>query len=404
MTIGVGGSLPEIELEKLSNMVEHVEPIALSEYVQRINKAQQLMKKADIAALYVNAGTNLYYFTGTQWHPSERLVGAIIPQQGEIQYLAPYFEMNTLKQHMRIEGDIHGWQEHQCPYQLFTDTLTQLNICEGNIAIDETTAFFITNGINAINNNLHLIDGKQITASCRWQKSTAELALLQQAKNMTLAVQKSTARILHTGISTEQVKEFINKAHRKVGANGSSFCIVLFGKDSAYPHGVKQPKALANNDIVLIDTGCQVEGYHSDITRSYVYGTASSKQRKMWKIEKMAQNAAFKAAQIGNTCADVDRAARDYLAEQGLGPEYQTPGCPHRTGHGIGLDIHEWPYLVMSDNTPLDAGMCFSNEPMLVIPEEFGIRLEDHFYMTKHGPKWFTEPSHSIDDPFGYHK
>ena len=220
---------------------------------------------------------------------------------------------------------------------------------------------------------------------------------------MTLEVHKAVARILRIGISVEEVTNFIDQAHRKVGAKaGSYFCIVLFGEDSSYPHGVKTPKALAENDIVLIDTGCQLEGYNSDITRTYVFGEANQRQREMWLIEKLAQKAAFDAAKIGVACGNVDTAAREYLASQQLGPDYQTPGCPHRTGHGVGLDIHEWPYLVRSDRTPLAKGMCFSNEPMLVLPNEFGIRLEDHFYMTETGAKWFTEPSYSIDDPFGY--
>ncbi|MDT0602154.1 M24 family metallopeptidase [Thalassotalea castellviae] len=403
MTVGVGGSTAEIELAKLTDMTANVTAITESEYRQRIQKAQQIMKAHNIAATYVNAGTNLYYFTGTKWYASERMVGAIIPSEGEIHYIAPYFEVNTLRQYMTITGTIHGWQEHESPYQLFNDVLVKLDISEGHIAFDESTAFFIVDGVATLNKQLTISDAKIVTAGCRTQKSDHEIALLQQAKNMTMAVQKSVARILTPGISTQEVEAFINAAHKKVGATaGSYFCIVLFGEDSSYPHGVKTPKTLEQHDIVLIDTGCQVEGYKSDITRTYVYGEANQKQRDMWNIEKQAQLAAFNAAQIGVACGDVDVAAREYLASQNLGPDYQTPGCPHRTGHGVGLDIHEWPYLVRNDRTPLAKGMCFSNEPMLVIPFEFGVRLEDHFYMTESGPKWFTEPSHSIDNPFGY--
>jgi len=208
---------------------------------------------------------------------------------------------------------------------------------------------------------------------------------------------------LRKGISTHEVTEFIHEAHKKVGApKGSYFCIVLFGEDTAYPHGVSNPKALDDADMVLIDTGCQLQGYNSDITRSYVFGAPTPRDREVWNQEKASQAEGFKAAVLGAHCGTVDDAARGYLIEQGYGPGYQTPGLAHRTGHGIGLDIHEWPYLVSSDKTPLDVGMCFSNEPMISIPGEFGIRLEDHFYMTEAGPKWFTEPSHSIDDPFGY--
>lgn len=403
MTIGVGGSTAKIELEKLANMTSQVKAISEAEFKQRIKKAQAIMAENNIAATYIDAGTNLYYFTGTRWYASERMVGAIIPQQGEIKYITPYFEVNTLSQYMTIKGEIKGWQEHESPYQLVSQTLSEMGITTGQLAIDESAAFFIADGIKKAAPALTLIDAKCVTAGCRAEKSDTEIALLQQAKNMTIEVHKAVARILHVGITVQEVTDFIDQAHRKVGAPaGSYFCIVLFGEDSSYPHGVKSPKALEENDIVLIDTGCQVEGYNSDITRTYVFGEPNQRQRDMWLVEKLAQEAAFDAAKIGVACGDVDVAARAYLASQNLGPDYQTPGCPHRTGHGVGLDIHEWPYLVRSDRTPLTKGMCFSNEPMLVIPNEFGIRLEDHFYMTETGAKWFTEPSYSIDDPFGY--
>lgn len=405
MTIGVGGSTAKDELDKLANMTQNVQPITETEFEQRITKAQAIMAENNIAATYINAGTNLYYFTGTRWYASERMVGAIIPQQGEIKYITPFFEVNTLNQYMTIKGEIKGWQEHESPYQLFKQTLAEMNISSGQIAIDESTAFFIADGIKKAAPEFSLIDAKSITAGCRAEKSDHEIALLQQAKDMTIAVHKAVARILRVGISTQEVTNFIDQAHRKVGATaGSYFCIVLFGEDSSYPHGVKSPKNLEENDIVLIDTGCQVEGYNSDITRTYVFGEPNQRQRDMWQVEKLAQKAAFDAANIGTACGEVDVAARNYLASQNMGPDYETPGCPHRTGHGIGLDIHEWPYLVRSDRTPLAKGMCFSNEPMLVLPGEFGVRLEDHFYMTESGAKWFTEPSHSIDDPFGYNQ
>tara|TARA_R110000737_G_scaffold317535_2_gene328253 strand:- start:475 stop:1704 length:1230 start_codon:yes stop_codon:yes gene_type:complete len=403
MTIGVGGSTAKIELEKLLNMTDKVQAISETELKQRITKAQAIMAENDIAATYIDAGTNLYYFTGTRWYASERMVGAIIPQQGEIKYITPFFEVSTLSQYMTVKGEIKGWQEHESPYQLFKQTLAELGIHKGRVAIDESTAFFIANGIKKAAPEYELIDAKPVTAGCRAQKSATEIALLQQAKDMTIAVHKAVARILRVGISTQEVTDFIDQAHRKVGATaGSYFCIVLFGTDTSFPHGVKSPKTLEENDMVLIDTGCQVEGYNSDITRTYVFGEPNQRQREMWLVEKMAQKAAFDAAKVGVACGDVDVAARAYIASQELGPDYETPGCPHRTGHGVGLDIHEWPYLVRSDSTPLAIGMCFSNEPMLVLPNEFGVRLEDHFYMTEAGAKWFTEPSNSIDDPFGY--
>ncbi|MET1256241.1 M24 family metallopeptidase [Aliikangiella maris] len=402
MTIGIGGFETQGALEQLHNMTAQVVPIQIAEYQQRISKAQAIMQDTGVEAVYLNAGTNLYYFTGTRWYPSERMVGAILPAEGDIHYIAPYFEINTLKGFMQIEGEVSGWHEDESPYVLLLKLLKQMGISQGTIGIDESTAYFLVDGLNQLDHQYQFVNAKPVTAGCRMQKSATELALMQTAKNMTLEVHKAVAKILRPGISTQAVKAFIHQAHQRVGAVGSSFCIVLFGEDTSFPHGVKNPKVLAENDVVLIDTGCLVESYQSDITRTYVFGEASSRQRDMWAIEKEAQAVAFAKAQLGVPCGQVDVAARDYLASKGLGPDYQVPGLPHRTGHGIGLDIHEWPYLVKNDQTPLAPGMCFSNEPMLVLPGEFGIRLEDHFYMTETGPQWFTQPSFSIDDPFGY--
>ena len=403
MTIGVGGSSAEVELAKLSNMTQNVKPITVEEYQARIKKACALMKTNNISAVYLNAGTNLYYFTGTRWYASERMVGAILSQDGSLNYICPAFEEGTLEGFMHIKGTINCWEEHESPSELFSSVLKNQGITSGTIGFDESAAFFLFDGVRQVNPNLNIINAKVVTAGCRMTKSDTEIELLQIAKYMTIEVHKAAARILRPGISTKEVTEFINNAHKKVGAPaGSYFCIVLFGEDSQFPHGVKTPQPLVENDIVLIDTGCQVEGYNSDITRTYVYGTPNDKHREVWAHEKAAQAAGFEAAKIGTACGDVDIAARGYLESAGYGADYALPGLPHRTGHGIGLDIHEWPYLVKSDRTPLEKGMCFSNEPMLCIPNGFGIRLEDHFYMTENGAKWFTEPSHSIDDPFGY--
>ncbi|QDP01109.1 M24 family metallopeptidase [Thalassotalea sp. PS06] len=400
---GIGGSTAAQELANLTDMCADLQGISDGEYAARIERAQKIMQNHGIHAVYLNAGTNLTYFTGTNWYPSERMVGAILPAVGKVEYIAPYFEYDTLKQYMAVDGKVHTWHEHESPYQLFVDVLTGLNIDSGNIGVDELTPFFIANGINLLTDNYQWLDAKVVTAGCRMQKSEQEIAIMQRAKDITLVAQQAAARILYPGITVSEVEQFIDAAHKKLGASaGSYFCIVLFGEDTAYPHGVAKPKTLDINDMVLIDTGCELYGYHSDITRSYVFGEASERQRQVWEHEKQAQLIAFAAAKPNHPCSDVDDAARAYLASKGYGPEYQLPGLPHRTGHGIGLDIHEWPYLVGNEQTPLAKGMCFSNEPMLCIPGEFGVRLEDHFYMTDTGPKWFTEPSHSIDNPFGY--
>jgi len=244
------------------------------------------------------------------------------------------------------------------------------------------------------------MEGAAIIDGCRRTKSAAELALMQQAKAMTLEVQRRAARILRPGITTTEVHRFIEAAHRALGAPGNSFCIVLFGRATAFPHGLPGEGVLKEGDMVLIDTGCTVAGYNSDITRTYVFGEPSAEQRRLWDLEREAQLAAFEAVRPGIMCSAIDAAARAVLEKGGLGPDYALPGLPHRTGHGIGLSIHEAPYLVRGDDTPLEPGMCFSNEPMIVVPGQFGIRLEDHFHVTETGAAWFTQPSPSIDQPF----
>jgi Xaa-Pro dipeptidase len=401
-TVGVGIQSAEQALTSLKDMTASLNPISSEEHLLRIAKAQAYMQTHNIDAIYLNAGTNLSYFSGMKWYASERMVGAILPAKGSIHYIAPNFEIGTLHDFKVVEGPIHGWQEHESPYQLFIDTLKDLSIpSTATIGIDESAPFFIFDGINKAQTGLNLINARGVTAHCRMHKSDAEIALIQGAMDMTLAVHQATASMLHEGMTTTEVEAFIQQAHKKVGASGNYFCIVLFGVATSFPHGVKHAQTLQRGDMVLIDTGCKVHDYISDITRTYVFGEADERQREIWNIEKSAQQAAFEAAQIGKPCSSVDAAARGYIASQGLGPDYETPGCPHRTGHGIGLDIHEWPYLVGGDDTALAKGMTFSNEPMLVVPNEFGVRLEDHFYMTERGAKWFTTPSSSIDDPFG---
>jgi Xaa-Pro dipeptidase len=398
----IGGNTIEQALGSLSDMTAGAVPIGKGEHLQRIARAQAFMRDAGIAAIYVDAGTNLTYFTGTKWHSSERMVGAIVPATGAVAYIAPAFEESTIADFMLVEGAIHTWQEHESPYQLFVDTLQQLGIT-GRIGIDESAAFFIYDGIRPLAETAGytLENARAVTAHCRSRKSHAEINLMQRAMDMTLAVHVAAASILKEGITTKEVEAFIDQAHRKVGASGSYFVIVLFGEATAYPHGVSYVQTLKPSDTVLIDTGCKLHNYISDITRTYVYGAISDRQRSVWNSEKAAQQAAFQAAQLGVPCEAVDQAARRSLEADGFGPGYKLPGLPHRTGHGIGMDIHEWPYLVGGNTTPLDVGMCFSNEPMICIPGEFGIRHEDHFYMTATGPQWFTRPARTIDDPFG---
>ncbi|QTE23701.1 M24 family metallopeptidase [Polaribacter cellanae] len=401
-TFGIGGSTIEAELAAIQPLKTTVKPIQKEEYKKRIQKLAGLMKTNNVQAVYVNAGTNLLYFTGTHWHASERMVGAIILQNEEVHYIAPNFEKGTIEDFLEIEGTIHCWEEHECPYKLFLQVLDENEIDEGEIQLDETTPFSIVDGLYKEIHPFYIEKATDLISECRMIKSDAEIAIMQHVMDITLEVQKAAARILREGITTKEVENFIHEAHKKYGvSSGSYFCIVLFGVDSSFPHGVKNPKKLEKNDMVLVDTGCQLYDYISDITRTYVFGKANDLQRNIWNIEKETQLAAFNASILGNTCGSVDDVSRETLEKNGLGPDYNLPGLPHRTGHGIGLDIHEYPYIVRGNKTKLVSGMTLSNEPMICVPNEFGVRLEDHIYMTGEGAKWFTEPAHSIENPFG---
>jgi Xaa-Pro dipeptidase len=400
MTIGVGGSTSEAELLRMLPMREGIVPIDDAERLRRIEKAQRLMREQDIQALYLDVSTNLYYFTGIRLRPSERLHGAIIPADGDIIYLSPAFEEPKTRELMHFGSDVRCWEEHEDPAALVIDTLRSLGHNSGVLAIDPMTPFFTVDGLRRAGNAFSLANGAAITGACRMVKTPAEVALIQQAMNITLEVHKAAARILHEGITTAEVLAFLQQAHVKLGATLTGSGIVLFGEPTAYPHGVPYPQTLRPNDMVLIDVGAEIEGYRSDITRSYVFGEPNERQRRIWELEKSAQLAAFAAAKVGAPCEAVDAAARGVIEAAGFGPGYATPGLPHRTGHGIGLDVHEEAYMVKGNLTPLAPGMCFSNEPMICIYGEFGVRLEDHIYMTDEGANWFTHPCHSVEDPF----
>lgn len=402
MTTGVGVSTMDAELNRLRELASLTPALPDDEYGRRLERACSLMQEVGLAAVYLSASSSLRYFTGIKWSATERLVGAILTPDGSVRFVLPSFEAGTFRRHMRGNGELHLWQEHESPFELIIAVLAGAGVTAGTIGIDEATPYHHFGELQKAGKAYEFIDARPVTAGCRTRKSAAEIELIQIAMNKTLEVHKSSAAVLQRGISTTTIIDFIDRAHKTIGSDrGSTFCAVQFGEATAYPHGVPGVQTLEDGDIVLIDTGCQVHGYHSDITRTYVFGEAGDKHRTVWEAEKAAQAKAFEAAKPGVRCGDVDAAARDYLESLGYGPDYAVPGLPHRTGHGIGLDIHEWPYLVRSDDTPLEKGMCFSNEPMLCLYGEFGVRLEDHFYMGDDGAKWFTQPSLSIDDPFG---
>ncbi len=402
MTVGVGESNAAKESANFTSMRDGAKPIKIEEYQQRLQKVRRLMRENDIDVLYLDATPSLHYFTGMQCHSSERLHGALVSVSGELIYICPAFEAQKTRTQMLVEGDLIVWEEHQHPTTFVTEAALKCSQrANGRLAIDHQTPFFTASRLLKTTLPLTISNAEDLIAACRRIKSPNEIALLAKAKSITQYIHQATAKILHEGIDTRDVQAFLDEAHITCGMDGrSTFNIVLFGEATAYPHGVPYPQKLAVNDMVLIDTGATLHSYHSDITRSYVFGEPNARQREIWELEQEAQLAAFNAAQIGAPCWAPDEAARKVIEAAGFGPDYQVPGLPHRTGHGVGLDVHEHPYIVRGNDLPLAAGMCFSIEPMICSYGEFGVRLEDHVYLDHDGPQWFTQPSPSMENPF----
>ena len=400
MSTAIGGSTAANELADLKPPPDRPPPIGRAELDARLGRARALCARAGAGAVLITAGASLRYFTGVAWGATERLVALLLPVDGDAVMICPAFERGSLVASLSIEATLALWQEDESPAARVASLLAARGI--DSVALDPMLPFSTFDDLRRAAPALRCVSAQPVVDGCRGRKSQAELALLRYAKQLTLEVHRRAARILRAGITTGEVRRFIDAAHRACGAdNGSSFCAVQFGVATAYPHGVPGEQTLADDDLVLIDTGCQINGYNSDITRTYVYGEPSPEHRRIWAIEHEAQAAAFAAVRPGVPCEAIDAAARAVLERHGLGPDYALPGLPHRTGHGIGLSIHEGPYLVRGDTTPLAPGMCFSNEPMIVLPDTFGVRLEDHFYVTDTGAAWFTEPSPSLEQPFG---
>lgn len=371
-------------------------PISLAERQQRLAALRGHLDAAGASALLLGSTSSLRYFTGLDWHPSERLTGAIVHADGRLEYVCPRFELDKVSGIVGVPGDdVLTWQEEESPYALIAGRVG------GRLAVDDQVQLFTWLGMARAIGAERLIDGGPLINRIRRCKSPAEIALMSRAKQITIEVHRRAWEAAEEGVRASEMVRFIDQQHRALGGEGgNSFCIVSFGPDTALPHGGEGDPALKKGDVILIDTGTRLDGYNSDITRTYVFGEPTDEIRRIWDLEKAAQAAAFAAAKLGEPCQSVDAAARAVIVGAGLGPDYNLPGCPHRTGHGIGLDIHEAPNLVRGDVTPLEVGMCFSNEPMIVVPGKFGIRLEDHFHMTAEGARWFTQPQASLDDPF----
>ncbi len=376
-----------------------LQPIADDERRGRMEKARRLMHEGKMAAIFLDPGSSMLYYTGTRWGRSERTFGLLLPARGEPAWVVPAFEEMRAQEVIRFGDDIRIWQEDESPYARIAQALRDRGIATGRIGIEEQVRFFVFDGIRKQAPHVEYVDATQVTAGCRMIKSPAEIALMQRANDLTLAAFRKAAATLREGMTQRELGDNISAAFRALGTQGGA--LVNLGKYTAYPHGTVQPQRLKEGDMVLIDGGCGVEGYQSDITRTWVLGKPTARQRQVWELERKAQDAALAAAQVSATCESVDEAARRVITAAGFGPGYKVPGLPHRTGHGIGLDGHEWTNFVRGNKTRILPGMCFSDEPMIAIYGEFGVRLEDCLYITPDGPRMFTPQSPSIDNPFG---
>ena len=382
----------------LKPMTGDVKPITVEERLVRIEKAQRLMTENKIRAILLDSGKTMVYFTGMQWWQSERTFAVIIPAKGDPIYICPKFEEDRARRDIKIGDEVRTWEEDESPFRIIAQAFNDFEIRSGKIGMEERLRFFIFDGVRKEAPHLEFVSADPISVVCRAVKTKHEIELMQKASDITIEAYKATLPLLFEGMTNSDFRALSGQAHQALGVSGGIGA--QFGIASSYPHGMSNPPLLKDGDIVLMDGGCGVDGYRSDISRTVVFGEPTKKHREVWNAMSEAKDAVFNKANVGVPFEDLDNAAREVLIKYGYGPDYEVPGCPHRSGHGIGMDGHEWYNVVRGNKRPIDVGMCFSNEPMIVIPGEFGVRLEDCIYMTEDGPKYFSGPSPSIDEPF----
>ena len=401
---GVASALPvtvgAASLSGLRDMTGDAAPITVDERKSRVANAQRLMAKNDIDAILIEAGTAMNYFTGVRWWRSERFTGVIIPREGEIAFVTPYFEEPSVRESMTFGDDVRTWHEHENPHNLVAGILADRGLKSGTLGIEETTRHFIVDGVNHAAPEFNTISANPVTRGCRMYKSQNEIALMQIANDVTLAAYGYVYANVDKGMNSGDISTMMSDATRALGGN-VRFSSALLNESTAYPHGSDIPQVVEEGSIILMDCGCAVHDYVSDISRTWVYGEPTAKHRKVWNTCKRGQELALETAEIGLPAGLVDDTVRAFYESEGFGPGYATPGLSHRLGHGIGMDGHEPINFVRGETTPLAPGMCFSDEPGIYIFGEFGIRLEDCLYMTQDGPRLFTDFSPSIDEPFG---
>jgi len=390
------GQEPPESIRKLRPMLDGVQPVTDDERLARRDKALRLMRRQGLDAIVCEGGASLFYYTGVRWSQSDSALAWILPAAGEACWIVPEAAGERARQAIRMGGEVRAWSPSAglCPAiaQLLKDRKAS------RVGLEEHVSFAVFDGLRRGSPALELASADPVTIGCRVIKSPAEIALMQRANDITIAAYRAVFPTLREGMTNHELSANVAAAYRALGVQGDA--MVIFGKYTAFPHGSIQPQQLREGDVVL-DDGCTVEGYQSDITRTTVFGKPTARQREIWNLERKAQDAALAACRPGATCESVDAAARQVLVDAGFGPGYKLPGLPHRTGHGIGLEGHEWTYLVKGNKTRIEPGMCFSDEPTIAIYGEFGVRLEDCMHVTEAGARMFTPQSPAIDQPFG---
>jgi len=383
----------------LKSLTAKAEPIGATEHAARIAKVQHLMQQRGVAALLTEAGSSLEYFTGIRWWRSERTTAALIPAEGRVVVVTPFFEEPSIRETLQVPAEVRPWKEDESPFELIAGAFRDHAARARPLAVEATTRCFIVERVTrAGGTGSGVIPGDELVGPCRMIKSKAELALMQAANEVTISALRHVHGRIEAGMRAADIMRLMIATTEQLGGV-HEFSLVLLNEASAYPHGSLKPQEVRAGSVILIDTGCSVHGYQSDISRSWIFGDPSSRQHELWNTVKRGQQIALETAKLGTPVGAIDRAVRTFYEQRGWSRDYGLPGLSHRTGHGIGMDVHEPPYLVRSDTTPLAAGMCFSDEPGLYIPGEFGIRLEDCWHMTEDGPKTFTALAASIEQP-----
>ena len=375
-------------------------PITPEERLQRLARARLLMQQNGIGSVFIESGPSLDYFTGVRWWRSERVTGVLVPVTGEPLVITPAFERPSVEETLQVPAEVRTWEEDEPPLKLVADYLREQRLDREPVGFEETNRFFILDQLQQALPGVRTVSANPVVRGCRMIKSPAELALMQHAANLTIDALRQTHGAVREGMSNEEIGSLFEKNVAALGGE-QPWSLVLIDEASALPHGSGKPQQVERGSVVLMDCGCGFRGYQADISRTFVWGAEPTPlQRKVWEQVRRGQEIAMSAARVGAPAGSVDDAVRRTYEGWGYGPRYKLPGTSHRTGHGIGMEGHEPVHLVHGETTPLAPGMCFSNEPGIYLPGQFGVRLEDCFFLTANGPKWFTTPPPSIDRPF----